>query len=79
MDGQSRQSEDQLDQRWPRYEAAATGFRHYWYPVLEARKLRKRESQRKAAEEQSATKFLRHAQYIPPCLLYFERVHFRPG
>jgi phenylpropionate dioxygenase-like ring-hydroxylating dioxygenase large terminal subunit len=25
---------------WPRYEGADLGFRHYWYPVLEARKLR---------------------------------------
>ena len=25
--------------RWPRYEAAVHGFRHYWNPVLEARKL----------------------------------------
>ncbi len=28
--------------RWPRYEAASLGFRHYWYPVLESRRLRKR-------------------------------------
>jgi phenylpropionate dioxygenase-like ring-hydroxylating dioxygenase large terminal subunit len=28
--------------RWPRYEAAALGFRNYWYPVLESRKLRRR-------------------------------------
>ena len=27
---------------WPRYEAADTGFRHYWYPVLESRLLKKR-------------------------------------
>jgi nitrite reductase/ring-hydroxylating ferredoxin subunit len=25
--------------RWPRYEAADCGFRHYWYPVFEARRL----------------------------------------
>jgi phenylpropionate dioxygenase-like ring-hydroxylating dioxygenase large terminal subunit len=25
---------------WQRYEAADLGFRHYWYPVLESRKLR---------------------------------------
>lgn len=34
--------EEQLERRWPRYEAAALGFRHYWYPVLESRKLRQR-------------------------------------
>ena len=33
---------DELTSRWPRYEQAALGFRHYWYPVLESRKLRKR-------------------------------------
>ena len=27
---------------WPRYEAADTGLRHYWYPVLESRLLKKR-------------------------------------
>ena len=51
MDGQSRQSEDQLDQRWPRYEAATTGFRHYWYPVFEARKLRRRPHPIKVLDE----------------------------
>src|SRR5260221_13798262 len=35
-------SQDSLAHRWPRYEAAVTGFRHYWYPVLESRKLRRR-------------------------------------
>ena len=42
MDGQTADIEERLDQRWPRYEAAVLGFRHYWYPVLESRKLRKR-------------------------------------
>lgn len=31
--------------RWPRYEAAALGFRNYWYPVLESRKLRAKRPQ----------------------------------
>ena len=25
---------------WPRYEAANSGFRNYWYPVLESRLLK---------------------------------------
>jgi len=33
---------DAVKPRWPRYETAALGFRHYWYPVLEARKLRRK-------------------------------------
>ena len=35
-------SQDSLASRWPRYEAAVLGFRHYWYPVLESRKLGRR-------------------------------------
>jgi phenylpropionate dioxygenase-like ring-hydroxylating dioxygenase large terminal subunit len=27
---------------WPRYEAATTGFREYWYPVIWSRKVRER-------------------------------------
>jgi nitrite reductase/ring-hydroxylating ferredoxin subunit len=27
---------------WPLYDAAELGFRHYWYPVIEARKLRRK-------------------------------------
>lgn len=42
MDEGQSASNDSLSHRWPRYEAAALGFRHYWYPVLESRKLRKR-------------------------------------
>ncbi len=33
---------DGLESRWPRYDRAVLGYRHYWYPVLESRKLRKR-------------------------------------
>jgi phenylpropionate dioxygenase-like ring-hydroxylating dioxygenase large terminal subunit len=33
---------DQADKRWPRYDAADTGFRNYWYPVLESKKLGKK-------------------------------------
>jgi nitrite reductase/ring-hydroxylating ferredoxin subunit len=39
---EQEQQEQGLAGRWPRYEAAAAGFRHYWYPVLESRKLGKR-------------------------------------
>lgn len=38
---QERESASHERSRWPRYEAATLGFRHYWYPVLESRKLRK--------------------------------------
>ena len=29
------------DRVWPRYDEATLGLRHYWYPVLESRRLRK--------------------------------------
>lgn len=35
-------SKDDDTHRWPRYDAAVLGFRHYWYPVLESRKLGRR-------------------------------------
>lgn len=36
---EERESASKDRRRWPRYEAATLGFRHYWYPVLEARML----------------------------------------
>ncbi len=51
MDGRPGNTGGSVDQRWPRYEAAATGFRHYWYPVLESRKLRKRPKAIKVLDE----------------------------
>lgn len=39
MNERETATHEQTDGRWPRYEAAALGFRHYWYPVLESRKL----------------------------------------
>ena len=41
MDNPQSAGEEELASRWPRYEAAALGFRHYWYPVVESRRLRK--------------------------------------
>ena len=38
---------------WPRYEAADTGFRHYWYPVLESRLLKKRPKLSKCSAKRS--------------------------
>ena len=40
--GEHEPASEELSSRWPRYEQAVLGYRHYWYPVLESRKLRKR-------------------------------------
>ena len=40
--GDPRPLGDELGSRWPGYDQAVLGYRHYWYPVLESRKLRKR-------------------------------------
>ncbi len=41
--GERQSSSDELGGRvWPRYDQAALGFRHYWYPVMASRRLRKR-------------------------------------
>ena len=42
MDERSTVNDQGWGVRWPRYEGAELGFRHYWYPVLESRRLRKR-------------------------------------
>ena len=42
MDERSTANDQGWGVRWPRYEEAELGFRHYWYPVLESRRLRKR-------------------------------------
>jgi phenylpropionate dioxygenase-like ring-hydroxylating dioxygenase large terminal subunit len=41
-DGSTTTGDQDWGSRWARYEAAELGFRHYWYPVLESRRLRKR-------------------------------------
>ena len=41
--GEPQSSGDELGGRvWSRYDQAVLGFRHYWYPVMESRRLRKR-------------------------------------
>ena len=42
MEEKPSASRESPDRRWPRYDAADLGFRHYWYPVLESKKLGKR-------------------------------------
>jgi phenylpropionate dioxygenase-like ring-hydroxylating dioxygenase large terminal subunit len=37
-----RESASKEPVRWPRYEAADSGFRNYWYPVIESRRLGKK-------------------------------------
>jgi len=39
MDDGTSAEPERGQSRWPRYDAAKFGFRHYWYPVLESRKL----------------------------------------
>jgi nitrite reductase/ring-hydroxylating ferredoxin subunit len=40
MDERQYPSRVRASRSWARYEEADLGFRHYWYPVLESRKLR---------------------------------------
>lgn len=42
MDDGTALDTERSARRWPRYEAAKLGFRHYWYPVIESRKLRRK-------------------------------------
>jgi phenylpropionate dioxygenase-like ring-hydroxylating dioxygenase large terminal subunit len=39
MDERQPASRSSLYRSWPRYEAADKGFRNYWYPIIESRKL----------------------------------------
>lgn len=40
MEDQQSASGERVTSAWPRYDAAALGFRNYWYPVMFARQLR---------------------------------------
>jgi phenylpropionate dioxygenase-like ring-hydroxylating dioxygenase large terminal subunit len=42
MEAPQSASQEQVWKAWPRYRAAALGFRNYWYPVMAARSLGKK-------------------------------------
>ena len=42
MEGYQTASSKRATRSWTRYDAADLGFRHYWYPVLESKRLGKR-------------------------------------
>ncbi len=42
MEAARSASQERVLGNWPRYDAAALGFRHYWYPVMFSRQLRRK-------------------------------------
>lgn len=51
MEERQSASRENVSRAWPRYNDAHLGFRHYWYPVLESRSLRKKPMPIKVAGE----------------------------